>query len=89
MTKEKYCAVCGCLFSMPLIRNPENPDPDEDPMLPLNDPYDSRVLPAELTAVRSSYAPFSRSTDEAHSGLPISGLLVAGVECQSARALQR
>ena len=89
MTKEKYCAVCGCLFSMPLIRNPENPDPNEDPMLPLNDPYDSRVLPAELTAVQSSYSPLSQSTDEANSGSPTSGLLVAGMECQPTRALEK
>ncbi|CAD6586962.1 MAG: hypothetical protein ASARMPRED_002896 [Alectoria sarmentosa] len=38
-TKEKYCAVCGCLFSLPLIRNPENPDPNEDEMLAVSDPY--------------------------------------------------
>ena len=50
-TKEKYCAVCGCPFSLPLIRNPENPDPDEDEMLALSDPYDSRVLPRDLTSV--------------------------------------
>lgn len=41
--------MCGCPFSLPLIRNPENPDPNEDEMLALNDPYDSRVLPRELT----------------------------------------
>ena len=50
-TKEKYCAVCGCPFSLPLIRNPEDPDPNEDEMLALSDPYDSRVLPRELTTV--------------------------------------
>lgn len=50
-TKEKYCAVCGCPFSLPLIRNPEDPDPNEDEMLALSDPYDSRVLPRELTSV--------------------------------------
>ena len=50
-TKEKYCAVCGCPFSLPLIRNPDNPDPNEDEMLALSDPYDSRVLPRALTSV--------------------------------------
>lgn len=50
-TKEKYCAVCGCLFSLPLIRDPEHPDPNEDSMLQYSDPYDSRVLPKELTLV--------------------------------------
>lgn len=92
MTKEKYCALCGCLFSLPLIRNPENPDPNEDPMLPLNDPYDSRVLPAELTAVHRPYSPQppqSQTTDEANSGLSTSGLLVAGMECQPTVSLKR
>ena len=51
LTREKYCAVCGCPFSVPFIRNPENPDPDEDSMLVLNNPYDSRLLPRELTTV--------------------------------------
>lgn len=88
LTKEKYCAVCGCLFSLPLIRNSENPDPNEDPMLPLNDPYDSRLLPVELTAVQRLYSPQSQSTDEANSGLPTSGLLVAGMECQPTRVLE-
>lgn len=50
-TKEKYCAVCGCPFSLALIRNPEHPDPNEDEMLALSNPYDSRVLPRELTSV--------------------------------------
>ncbi len=50
-SREKYCAVCGCPFSVPLIRNPENPDPNEDYMLTLSNPYDSRVLPRELTTV--------------------------------------
>ena len=49
--REKYCALCGCLFSLPKLRNPENPDPDEDPLLVYSDPYDSRVLPRELTEV--------------------------------------
>lgn len=50
-TKEKYCAVCGCPFSLPLIRNPQDPDPNEDTMLALSNPYDSRLLPRELTTV--------------------------------------
>ena len=28
-----------------------NPDPDESPLLPYGDPYDSRILPQELTEV--------------------------------------
>ena len=50
-TREKYCAVCGCLFNLPLLRNPDNPDPTEDEMLALNNPYDLRVLPRDLTTV--------------------------------------
>ena len=49
---ERYCVVCGCLFSLPDIRNPANPDPDEDCLLPYADPYDSRLLPREMTEVR-------------------------------------
>ena len=52
-TREKYCAVCGCHFSLPDIRDPVNPDPDEDPVLPLGDPYDSRILPKDMIQVRS------------------------------------
>lgn len=51
-TGEKFCAVCGCLFSLPDVRDPVNPDPDEDCLLPLGDPYDSRILPQKLTEVR-------------------------------------
>ena len=51
-TREKFCAVCGCHFSLPDIRDPVNPDPDEDPMLPLGDPYDSRILSQEMIQVR-------------------------------------
>lgn len=61
-TKEKYCAVCGCPFSLPLIRDPENPDPNEDEMLALSDPYDSRVLPRELTSVFLSNVRCSEDT---------------------------
>lgn len=51
-TREKFCAVCGCHFSLPDIRDPVNPDPNEDPMLPFGDPYDSRLLPRKMTEVR-------------------------------------
>ena len=50
-TREKYCAVCGCPFSLPLFRDPEQPDPDGDEILLLCAGYDSRVLPEELTHV--------------------------------------
>lgn len=50
-TKEKYCAVCGCLFSLPLIRKPENPALNGDEILASSDGYDSRVLPRELAGV--------------------------------------
>ena len=53
LSREKYCAVCGCHFSSPDIRDPENPDPDENPLLAYSDPYDSRILPQELTQVCS------------------------------------
>ena len=59
-TREKYCAVCGCHFSLPDIRDPVNPDPDENALLPLGDPYDSRMLPQEMTEVRYE----SQSLDE-------------------------
>ncbi|KAL9628894.1 MAG: hypothetical protein Q9164_007112 [Protoblastenia rupestris] len=49
ISREKYCAVCGCHFSLPDIRDPENPEPDENPLLAYSDPYDSRILPQELT----------------------------------------
>ena len=55
-TREKYCAVCGCLFRLPDIRDPVHPDPDENPLLPLGDLYDSRILPRELTEVRCGSA---------------------------------
>lgn len=55
-TREKYCAVCGCLSSLPDIRDPVHPDPDENPLLPHGDPYDSRILPRELTEVRRGSA---------------------------------
>lgn len=48
-TREKFCAVCGCLFSLPDIRDPVNPDPDENPLLAYGDCYDSRILPQEMT----------------------------------------
>lgn len=67
-TREKYCAVCGCLFSLPLLRNPENPDPNEDETLALNDPYDSRVLPRHLTTVICPNAQCSEDANEASSG---------------------
>lgn len=51
-TREKYCAVCGCLFSLPDIRDPVNPDPDEDPLLAYGYTYDSRLLPQKMTEVR-------------------------------------
>ena len=51
LTREKYCAVCGCPFSLPEIRNPVNPDPNEHWSLILGDPYDSRLLPLEQIQV--------------------------------------
>lgn len=48
-TREKFCAVCGCLFSLPDIRDPVNPDSDENPLLAYGDCYDSRILPQEMT----------------------------------------
>ena len=68
-TREKYCAVCGCLFSLPLLRNPENPDPNEDEMLALNDPYDLRVLPRDLTTVFCPNAHYSEIANRPSSGL--------------------
>ena len=56
LTKEKYCAVCGCPFSLALLQNPNNPDFDEDEMLVLSNPYDSRVLPGQLTIVQFSHS---------------------------------
>lgn len=50
-TKEKYCAVCGCPFSLPLIHTPET-DPNEDELLILSSEYDPRVLPRELAVIR-------------------------------------
>lgn len=51
LNEEDNCAGCGCSFSLPLVRNPEDPDPNEDGMLALSDSYDSRVLSRELTSV--------------------------------------
>lgn len=51
-TRSKYCAVCGCSFGIPDIRDPVNPDPDEDPSILLGDPYDARLLPQGQTQVR-------------------------------------
>ena len=68
-TKKKYCAVCGCPFSLPLIHNPENTDLNEDEILALRDPYDPRVLPRELTSVLrwnvscSEHAPIGPSSN--------------------------
>ena len=53
-TKEKYCAVCGCPFSLPLIHTPET-DPNEDEMLILSFMYDPRVLPRELAVIRPNF----------------------------------
>ena len=49
---EMYCPVCGCAFSLPGIRDPINPDPNENPALELGDPYDSRLLPEDQIQVR-------------------------------------
>ena len=49
---EMYCPVCGCAFSLPDIRDPVNPDPNENPTLELGDPYDSRLLPEDQIQVR-------------------------------------
>ena len=67
-TRKKYCAVCGCLFSLPLLRDPDDPDPNEDTMLALNNPYDSRVLPRDLTSVFCSNALCNEDANEGSSG---------------------
>ena len=50
-TKEKYCAICGCPFSLPLIQTPQEPSLDEDGILTLRCQYDPRVLPKELAVI--------------------------------------
>ena len=48
--------VCGGVFGGALLWGSENPDPNEDEILPLNDPYDARVLPRDLATVFSQYS---------------------------------
>lgn len=47
--RELYCCVCGCPFTKVELRDPENPDPNESPLLQYGDPYDARNLSAEDT----------------------------------------
>ena len=76
--REKYCAVYRYLFSLPLLHDPENPDPNEDEMLALNNPYDLRVLSRDLTTVFYPNAVYSEDANCVSSGLGTFAWLVDG-----------